>query len=82
MKQDVINTQTAHWEVESFDNGMAIANADTLQKEAALYDDINTLDPKSIQHLLGKWLYGEIDHYLEKTGNVKVGITIQIHNFI
>lgn len=82
MKQEVINTQTANWEVESFDNGMAIANADTLQKEAALYDDINTLDPKSIQHLLGKWLYGEIDHYLEKTGNVKVGITIQIHNFI
>lgn len=82
MKQEVINTQTANWEVESFDNGMAIANADTLQKEAALYDDINTFDPKSIQHLLGKWLYGEIDHYLEKTGNVKVGITIQIHNFI
>lgn len=82
MKQEVINTQTANWEVESFDNGMAIANADTLQKEAALYDDINTLDPKSIQHLLGKWLYGEIDHYLEKTGNVKVGITIQIHNSI
>lgn len=82
MKQEVINTQTANWEVESFDNGMAIANADTLQKEAALYDDINTLDPKSIQHLLGKWLYGEIDHYFEKTGNVKVGITIQIHNFI
>lgn len=82
MKQDVINTQTAHWEVEALDNGMTIADADTLQKEAALYGDINTLDPKSIQHLLGKWLYGEIDHYLEKTGNVKVGITIQIHNFI
>lgn len=82
MKQEVINTQTANWEVESIENGMTIADVDTLRKEAALYDDINTLDPRSIQRLLGAWLYGEIDHYLEKTGNVKAGITIQIHNFI
>lgn len=53
MKQEVINTQTANWEVESIENGMTIADVDTLRKEAALYDDINTLDPRSIQRLLG-----------------------------
>lgn len=82
MKQDVINTQTTHWEVESFDNGMTVADADTLQKEAALYADADNRDSENIQHLLGKWLYGEIDRFFDTTGNVKAGITIQIHNFV
>lgn len=82
MKQDLINTQTAHWEVEALDNGMTIADADTLQKEAALYADADNRGPENIQRLLGRWLYGEIDRFFDNTGNVKAGITIQMHNFI
>jgi hypothetical protein len=81
MKQDLINTQTAHWEVEALDNGMTIVDADTLQKEAALYADANC-SPENIQRLLGQWLYGEINRFFDNTGNVKAGITIQIHNSI
>lgn len=82
MAQKSIKAQTAHWEVEALDNGMTIADADTLQKEAALYADADNRGPENIQHLLGKWLYGEIDRFFDTTGNVKAGITIQIHNFV
>lgn len=82
MAQKSIKALTVHWEVEALDNGMTIADADTLQKEAALYADTDNRDPENIQHLLGKWLYGEIDRFLDETGNVKAGVTIQIHNFI
>lgn len=82
MKQDLINTQTAHWKVEALDNGMTIADADTLQKEAALYADADNCSPENIQCLLGQWLYGEINRFFDNTGNVEAGITIQIHSFI
>lgn len=82
MKQDLINTQTAHWEVEALDNGMTIADADTLQKEAALYADADKEQPRKHSAPSCQWLYGEINRFFDNTGNVEAGITIQIHSFI
>ena len=80
MNEEEQNTLIVSWSIEQPDNGYTIEDRETLQKEAAIYEDNNAHDTTAIKLKLGEWFYGELSRFLKGFETCNARVTIQFED--